>query len=809
MDYSALFQQSGTQYGIDPDLLRSVAKVESNFNPNAISPVGAKGLMQMMPDTAKSLGINPNDPAQSIDGAARLLKENIDRYGNIDDGVRAYHGGTDKKNWGPKTENYLDKVSTNFNGLKYNNGVDTQVQPQAPATTQVPVNNDVDAWLGTKPTQTSQSQPQSQSVDEWLGTGAKPATAKPQATIMPSAQAPQVASNAGLNLMKKASIGSPNFTLKDAAIGAMSGLTDVGKTISAPVNYALDKLNPLPNGLSHSQDMDNQFNNLFAQNANTKSSGYQAGKIGGDIVGTLPLGGALGKVVGSVFPRLGASIASGGMDLAKTGEGENILTNAAARIAGGAVNGGVVSGAINPHDTGFGMMAGGALPIATAGLGLMGKTISGIGSLASPFSQSGKEKIIGNMLNTQAGKDANQVINNLNGAQGHVPNFIPTVGQASNSPNLASLQRAYTDANPSLGNVSQTQNKALADAVRGIGGDDLERQALVDARTSASEPLYDSAKNAQVNLTPELNDLMQRPSMVQATGRAQNLAKEKNQSLIIGKDSPAQTINSSILDSTGKPFQQSIPAIPANMTGQSAQSLKMGLDDLLNVNKQTGIGGNELNAIQGTKQDYLSELEKQLPAYAQANSAYKQGSIPINQMDLGNSIANKFIPASSRDLQIPNQLNHEQLAKAVYDNGDKLAQSVTGFKGSTLENTLSKAQLNILTDSLKDIQYIKQGQNLGRPVNSSTFQNMAMNNILNQTGIGKLPVIGSVLKKSSDWIYGTENSKLNEMLGEILKNPQMAASLMKNQLPNANKQALINMLKTPALVNAIPALTAQ
>ena len=801
MDYSPLFQQSGTQYGVDPDLLRSVAHVESTFNPNALSPVGAQGLMQFMPDTAKSLGINPNDPAQAIDGAARLLKENLARYGNIDDAVRAYHGGTNQKNWGAKTEDYVNKVSSTFNGLKANNGVDTQPQPQQP------VNNDVDAWLGTKPTQSAQAPQQTQSVDDWLGTNAQQATAPAQAPVAQPSQ--QQSSNPSLDLMRNASIGKSDGNLKNAAVGTVAGLTDIGKTISAPVNWLLDKTSPLANGKTHSQDMGDQFNNLFSQNADVNSGAYEAGKIGGNILGTLPMGGSVGGVVGKVAPRLGASIASGGMSLDAAGEGGNILSNGATRLAGGAINGGIVSGAINPDDVGKGILPGAAYATAAAGLGLTGKVLNGIGALALPFSQSGKEKIIGNMLNTQAGKDANQVINNLNGAQGHVPNFIPTVGQSSNSPNLASLQRAYTDANPSIGNVSQSQNKAIADAVRGIGGDDLTRESLVKARTAASEPFYDNAKDAQVNLTPELSTLMQRPSMVQAVNRAQNLAKEKNQSLIIGKDIPEKNINSSILDSTGKPFQQNIPAQPANMTGSSAQSLKMGLDDLLNVNKQTGIGGNELNAIQGTKQDYLNELEKQIPEYARGNSAYKAGSAPINQMDLGNAIVNKFIPASSRELDIPNNLNHEQLAKVIYDNGDKLAQSITGFKGATLNNTLSKSQMDTLTNTLKDIQYIKQGNNLGKPVNSSTFQNMAINNFLNQSGLGKIPVVGSLLKNNSDWIYKTENSKLNDMLGEVLKNPKMAAGLMQNQMPSPNKQSLIKMLRTPALVNAIPALTAQ
>jgi len=75
--------------------------------------------MQIMPETAKALGIDPTDPVQSIYGAARVLRENLDRYGNLPDALRAYNAGTDQKKWGnPETMAYPQKVAEQYAGLQ-------------------------------------------------------------------------------------------------------------------------------------------------------------------------------------------------------------------------------------------------------------------------------------------------------------------------------------------------------------------------------------------------------------------------------------------------------------------------------------------------------------------------------------------------------------------------------------------------------------------------------------------------------------------------------------------------------------------
>ncbi len=96
------FQAAAQKYNLPVDLLKKAAGTESAFNPNAVSPAGAGGIMQLMPGTAGDLGVrNRFDSAQSIDGGANYLRQQLDKYGNIPHALAAY-------NWGPgNVDNWL------------------------------------------------------------------------------------------------------------------------------------------------------------------------------------------------------------------------------------------------------------------------------------------------------------------------------------------------------------------------------------------------------------------------------------------------------------------------------------------------------------------------------------------------------------------------------------------------------------------------------------------------------------------------------------------------------------------------------
>lgn len=91
--YAGLFQTAASKHGVPATLLAAVAKQESGYDATAVSPAGARGLMQIMPGTAQGLGVDPMQPAQAVDGAARLLKDLIDRFGRVDHALAAYNAG--------------------------------------------------------------------------------------------------------------------------------------------------------------------------------------------------------------------------------------------------------------------------------------------------------------------------------------------------------------------------------------------------------------------------------------------------------------------------------------------------------------------------------------------------------------------------------------------------------------------------------------------------------------------------------------------------------------------------------------------
>ncbi len=92
--YAAKIHELAARFDLSPSLLEAVVWQESRWRENAVSPVGARGLAQLMPGTARYLGVDSSDPFQNLEGGARYLREQLDRFdGDLEKALAAYNAG--------------------------------------------------------------------------------------------------------------------------------------------------------------------------------------------------------------------------------------------------------------------------------------------------------------------------------------------------------------------------------------------------------------------------------------------------------------------------------------------------------------------------------------------------------------------------------------------------------------------------------------------------------------------------------------------------------------------------------------------
>lgn len=133
-DYTSTINGAAKSWNVDPTLLQALIEQESGYNPKAVSKAGAVGLTQLMPDTAKGMGVtDPTDPVQQIYGGAKYLSRALDAEKTPEDALNFYHGGPAWRNtYGPESAAYAPAVTARYTSLA------SQAKASAPSAQNAP-----------------------------------------------------------------------------------------------------------------------------------------------------------------------------------------------------------------------------------------------------------------------------------------------------------------------------------------------------------------------------------------------------------------------------------------------------------------------------------------------------------------------------------------------------------------------------------------------------------------------------------------------------------------------------------------------
>lgn len=462
-------------------------------------------------------------------------------------------------------------------------------------------------------------------------------------------------------------------------------------------------------------------------------------------------------------------------------------------IIGGAALGGL-TGALQPTAENESALWNGVL-----GAGMGGAIPAGIRAartgraiLVDPFTETGRTRIAGKTIYRAAGEEAPRLQASLASARGNTPGFQPSTAQAARNDGVSALDRTMRAIDPAAyGALDQEQRSALASALQSVAQTPEARSALVASRESIVSPLYSKAKTGSATGDQEFDALLTRPSMKEAIGRARRLASERGEKSSFQEVKPKGEPASLILGEDGQPIVPALPPPPAKYSGYDLHDIKMGLDDAIGT-PAMGMQGAERSAALGTREDFLNWVENKIPEYRTAREKYAEMSRPISQVDIGQELYRRLVPALADQGNAPFRMNAQSYANALR-NGDSLAQHVTGMKNAKLGSIMTPEQMALLQGVAKDAEAKAASEMAGRGVGSDTVQKLSMSNLAAEAGVPTFvqnlaSVPGGWLKRGADVLYRSADEDIRKKLAFLLTNPQEAAAALQSVAPGPQSQ---------------------
>lgn len=777
MSFEELVRQQARAHGVDPELAVRVMRAESAGRPDAVSPKGATGLMQLMPGTAAELGVDPRDPAQNIAGGVRYLGQQLRAQGgDVPRALAAYNWGPGNlarqgfENAPPETRNYIARVTG---------------APQEKST--VAGAPQMDPFESLRPgAQTGQPAPQG--PNPFLDLLPKPVVPQ-EAPVRPAAApagggqlppqpgppAPPVAASGGparpwnQNGQGEANAAALRAGLEMGPVGnfmsAIPGrVAELGGSLAARGIEAVRGPQAVADTLraaGKARPTGFDGTSVPAKVGSFVGDSMVANRAAGLVGAGVGAAGAAVKTGAPAFARIGEYMEAAGRALASFGasSGLPVATGAqragdlALRSAAGAGAGYTTGQVIDPENANMSAAIGGAIPA----LGAVARAGGGaVADLTRPFRQGGREQIAGNILRNAAQNPA-AVAQRMSQPQSSIAPL--TLAERTMDPGLASLQRTMRNdsrVGPHITAFMENQNADRVRHLMSMSEGANAPDAIRAARQAATGSTYDQILARHGGDPLNTMGLRQTVANIGKTPRART-------------EAVAKEVRNAVTDAPGIPrfgnptdgWRREAPMVDMWGARQNIDQRLYGGHGM-DAKASAEAAAGELSALRRSMSNQLAKI----PGFKGVERVYADFSSKAAAADV-------LVDMAKRGTTAMADMHGNPVASA--------ARLVGALKTVDRKDwaALSAAQRASVQTLAVELQRAAKANALNMPMGSNTLQNqIATSDLMGaiKTGARLLPgggLLSGMVNSGTDKATG----RVMDLLGDAVTNPARAAQL--------------------------------